>query len=104
MCIICLRAHTDPYFIAARISCPRPRTLRHQDVTWSGIDIGDTAEITCHGDRTLQGGGRARTVVCQNTGHWSAHLKCSGTTIIHIFFINNFYDETSSTRRLVYPN
>ncbi|KAK2161574.1 hypothetical protein NP493_1573g00038 [Ridgeia piscesae] len=60
----------------ARTNCRRPRIRQHQDVAWSGINAGATAEVTCHATYTLPEGGRARTVVCRH-GQWSASPTCS---------------------------
>ncbi|KAI0241149.1 hypothetical protein LSAT2_001106 [Lamellibrachia satsuma] len=78
----------DAYHAVKR--CRRPRIRQHQEVTWSGINVGDTAEFTCHAEYTLPEGGVARTVVCQPSGQWSASPKCTAVpTVTNAFADTN---------------
>ena len=81
------------FYVIAVKRCRRPRIRQHQEVTWSGINVGDTAEFTCHAEYTLPEGGVARTVVCQPSGQWSASPKCTGNSISSFhMYINGIYE------------
>ncbi|KAI0241151.1 hypothetical protein LSAT2_001108, partial [Lamellibrachia satsuma] len=77
--------------------CRRPRIRQNQEVTWSGINVGDTAEFTCHAEYTLPDGGVARTVVCQPSGQWSASPKCTVRTCPAVPAVTNAFADTSAS-------